>query len=86
MNTKIYGQHYSEVCINLLISQLEQMKTNSITIEQFNQVLKQIDKLHKIQIESIAIESELELPFWNGDYQMSSEIKRGGLNKPKERW
>jgi hypothetical protein len=70
MNTKIYGEQYSEVCINLLISQLEQMKTNSITIEQFNQVLKQIDKLHKIQIESITIESELNIPFWNGDYQI----------------
>jgi hypothetical protein len=44
------------------------MKSSTITIEQFHQVLKQIDKLHKIQIESIAIESELDLPFWNGDY------------------
>lgn len=70
MNTKIYGEHYSETSINLLILQLQQMKTNTITIEQFNQVLKQIDKLHKIQIESIAIESELELPFWNGDYSI----------------
>jgi hypothetical protein len=70
MNTKIHSHHYSQVCINLLISQLEQMKTNSITIEQFNQVLKQINKLHNIQIESIAIESELDLPFWNGDYSI----------------
>jgi uncharacterized protein Yka (UPF0111/DUF47 family) len=68
MNTKITPNQYSEVCINLLISQLEQMKSSTITIEQFYQVLKQIDKLHKIQIESIAIESELDLPFWNGDY------------------
>ena len=68
MNTKITPNQYSEVCINLLISQLEQMKSSTITIEQFHQVLKQIDKLHKIQIESIAIESELDLPFWNGDY------------------
>jgi hypothetical protein len=63
---KINRNHYSEVCINLLISQLEQMKTNSITIEQFNQVLKNIDKLHKIQIETIEIEDELNIPFWNG--------------------
>jgi hypothetical protein len=63
---KIDRNHYSEVCINLLISQLEQMKTNSITIEQFNQVLKNINKLHKIQIETIEIEDELNIPFWNG--------------------
>jgi len=63
---KIDRNHYSEVCINLLISQLEQMKTNSITIEQFNQVLKNIIKLHKIQIETIEIEDELNIPFWNG--------------------
>ena len=63
---KIDRNHYSEVCINLLISQLEQMKTNSITIEQFNQVLQNIDKLHKIQIETIEIEDELNIPFWNG--------------------
>lgn len=81
MNTKISDKQYSEVCINLLISQLEQMKTNNTTIEQFNQVLKQIDKLHKIQIESIAIESELDLPFWNGDYSI-----RGGLNTPNKKW
>jgi hypothetical protein len=68
MNTKITPNQYSEVSIDLLISQLTKMKNNTITIEQFNQVLKQIDKLHKIQIESIAIESELDLPFWNGDY------------------
>jgi hypothetical protein len=63
---KIDRNHYSEACINLLISQLEQMKTNSITIEQFNQVLKNINKLHKIQIETIEIEDELNIPFWNG--------------------
>jgi hypothetical protein len=63
---KIDRNHYSEVCINLLISQLEQMKTNSITIEQFNQVLQNIDKLHRIQIETIEIEDELNIPFWNG--------------------
>ena len=68
MNTKITPNQYSEVSIDLLISQLTKMKSNNITIEQFNQMLKQIDKLHKIQIESIAIESELDLPFWNGDY------------------
>ena len=68
MNTKITPNQYSEVSIDLLLSQLTKMKNNTITIEQFNQVLKQIDKLHKIQIESIAIESELDLPFWNGDY------------------
>jgi hypothetical protein len=68
MNTKITPNQYSEVSIDLLISQLTKMKSNTITIEQFNQMLKQIDKLHKIQIESIAIESELDLPFWNGDY------------------
>ena len=70
MNTKITPNQYSEVSIDLLISQLTKMKSNTITIEQFNQMLKQIDKLHKIQIESIAIESELELPFWNGDYSI----------------
>ncbi len=63
---KIDRNHYSEVCINLLISQLEQMKTNSITIEQFHKVLQNIDKLHKIQIETIEIEDELNIPFWNG--------------------
>jgi hypothetical protein len=68
MNTKITPNQYSEVTINLLISLLDKMKSSTITIEQFHQVLKQIDKLHKIQIESIAIESELDLPFWNGDY------------------
>ena len=68
MNTKITPNQYSEVSIDLLISQLTKMKSNTITIEQFDQMLKQIDKLHKIQIESIAIESELDLPFWNGDY------------------
>ena len=68
MNTKITPNQYSEVTINLLISLLDKMKSSTITIEQFNQVLKQIDKLHKIQIESMAIESELDLPFWNGDY------------------
>ena len=67
MNTKIYGQHYSEVCINLLISQLEQMKANSITIEQFNQVLQNVDKLHRIQLETIELEDELNIPFWNGE-------------------
>jgi len=64
---KINRNHYSEVCINLLISQLEQMKTNSITIEQFNQVLKNIDKLHRVQIEIIELEDELNIPFWNGE-------------------
>jgi hypothetical protein len=68
MNTKITPNQYSEVTINLLISLLDKMKSSTITIEQFHQVLKQIDKLHKIQIESVAIESELDLPFWNGDY------------------
>jgi hypothetical protein len=68
MNTKITPNQYSEVSIDLLISQLTKMKTSTITIEQFHQMLKQIDKLHKMQIESIAIESELDLPFWNGDY------------------
>ena len=68
MNTKITPNQYSEVTINLLISLLDKMKSSTITIEQFHQVLKQIDKLHKIQIESMAIESELDLPFWNGDY------------------
>jgi hypothetical protein len=63
---KIDRNHYSEVCINLLISQLEQMKTNSITIDQFHKVLQNIDKLHKIQIETIEIEDELNIPFWNG--------------------
>ena len=66
MNTKIYGQHY-RVCINLLISQLEQMKANSITIEQFNQVLQNVDKLHRIQLETIELEDELNIPFWNGE-------------------
>ena len=61
------SNQYSEVCINLLISQLEQMKTNSITIEQFNQVLKNVDKLHRIQLETIELEDELNIPFWNGE-------------------
>jgi hypothetical protein len=61
------SNQYSEVCINLLISQLEQMKANSITIEQFNQVLKNVDKLHKIQLETIELEDELNIPFWNGE-------------------
>ena len=61
------SNQYSEVCINLLISQLEQMKTNSITIEQFNQVLQNVDKLHKIQLETIELEDELNIPFWNGE-------------------
>lgn len=64
---KINRNHYSEVCINLLISQLEQMKDHSITIEQFNQVLKNIDKLHRIQIETIELEDQLNIPFWNGE-------------------
>lgn len=64
---KLNSNQYSEVCINLLISQLEQMKTNSITIEQFNQVLKNVDKLHRIQIETIELEDELNIPFWNGE-------------------
>ena len=67
MNTKIYKQHYSEVCINLLISQLQQMKSHSITIEQFHQVVNQIQQLHKIQLETIEIEDELNIPFWNGE-------------------
>jgi hypothetical protein len=61
------SNQYSEVCINLLISQLEQMKANSITIEQFNQVLQNVDKLHKIQLETIELEDELNIPFWNGE-------------------
>ena len=61
------SNQYSEVCINLLMSQLEQMKTNSITIEQFNQVLKNVDKLHRIQLETIELEDELNIPFWNGE-------------------
>jgi hypothetical protein len=67
MNTKIYGQHYSEACINLLISQLQQMKSHSITIEQFHQVVNQIQQLHKIQLETIELEDELNIPFWNGE-------------------
>ena len=67
MNTKIYKQHYSELCINLLISQLQQMKSHSITIEQFNQVVNQIQQLHKIQLETIELEDELNIPFWNGE-------------------
>ena len=61
------SNQYSEVCINLLISQLEQLKTNSITIEQFNQVLQNVDKLHRIQLETIELEDELNIPFWNGE-------------------
>lgn len=61
------SNQYSEVCINLLISQLEQMKANSITIEQFNQVLQNVDKLHRIQLETIELEDELNIPFWNGE-------------------
>ena len=61
------SNQYSEVCINLLISQLEQMKTNSITIEQFNQVLNNVDKLHRLQLETIELEDELNIPFWNGE-------------------
>ena len=61
------SNQYSEVCVNLLISQLEQMKTNSITIEQFNQVLNNVDKLHRIQLETIELEDELNIPFWNGE-------------------
>lgn len=64
---KLNSNQYSEVCINLLISQLQQMKSNSITIEQFNKVLKNIDKLHKMQIETIELEDELNIPFWNGE-------------------
>ena len=71
MNTKIYKQHYSEVCINLLISQLQQMKSHSITIEQFHQVVNQIQQLHKIQVEIIDIEENLDLPYWNGEYTIS---------------
>jgi uncharacterized protein Yka (UPF0111/DUF47 family) len=67
MSTEIYKNHYKELYINLLISQLEQMKNHSITIEQFNQVLKNIDKLHQIQIETIELEDELNIPFWNGE-------------------
>ena len=67
MNNKIYKQHYSEVCINLLISQLQQMKSHSITIEQFHQVVNQIQQLHKIQLETIELEDELNIPFWNGE-------------------
>jgi hypothetical protein len=59
--------HYKELYINLLISQLEQMKNHSITIEQFNQVLNNINKLHKIQLETIELEDELNIPFWNGE-------------------
>jgi hypothetical protein len=59
--------HYNELYINLLISQLEQMKNHSITIEQFNQVLNNINKLHKIQLETIELEDELNIPFWNGE-------------------
>jgi hypothetical protein len=66
MSTEIYKNHYKELYINLLISQLEQMKNHSITIEQFNQLLNNISKLHKIQIETIEIEDELNIPFWNG--------------------
>lgn len=61
------SNQYSEVCINLLISQLEQMKANNITIEQFNQVLNNVDKLHRIQLETIELEDELNIPFWNGE-------------------
>jgi len=67
MNPKIYKQHYSEVCINLLISQLQHMKTHSITIEEFHKVVNQIQQLHKIQLETIEIEDELNIPFWNGE-------------------
>lgn len=70
MNTKIHSHYYSEVCINLLISQLDQMKSHSVTIEQFNQVFNQIQQLHKVQIEIIAIEENLDLPYWNGDYRI----------------
>lgn len=68
MNTKIHSNYYSEVCINLLISQLQQMNSHSITIEQFHQVVNQIQQLHKIQVEIIDIEENLDLPYWNGDY------------------
>jgi hypothetical protein len=66
MSTEIYKNHYKELYINLLISQLEQMKNHSITIEQFNQVVKNIDKLHRVQIEIIELEDELNIPFWTG--------------------
>jgi Asp-tRNA(Asn)/Glu-tRNA(Gln) amidotransferase C subunit len=44
------------------------MKEEKTTIEQFNKVLKQVEKLHKIQLEIIEIEENLLLPKWNGDY------------------
>lgn len=64
---KLNRNQYSEASIHLLITQLDQMKNNSITIEQFNQVLKSVDRLHKIQIETIELEDELNIPFWNGE-------------------
>lgn len=63
---KLNRNQYSHNCIELLISQLEQMKANNITIEQFNQMLKNVDKLHRIQLETIELEDELNIPYWNG--------------------
>jgi hypothetical protein len=66
--TAPHNHYYSDVCINLLLRGLERMKEEKTTIEQFNKVLKQVEKLHKIQLEIIEIEENLLLPKWNGDY------------------
>lgn len=68
--TAPHNLYYSDVCINLLLRGLERMKEEKTTIEQFHKVLKQVQQLHKVQMEIIDIEESLLLPKWNGDYMI----------------
>lgn len=72
MSTKIYTNQFSETSIILLQNSLDKMKSHQLTIKDFLQLVSEVEKLHKIQLEIIEMEEKLDLPPWNGDYQTTN--------------
>ncbi len=66
MQTETHQHHYSKIIIELLIGRLELMKSHGTSINEFNEVLQMVNRLHDIQIETRTIEDDLQLPYWNG--------------------
>ena len=71
--TAVHNLYYSKVVIDQLIKGLKKMEVEEITIKQFHQVLNQVSKLHKVQMEMIEIEESLYLPCWNGDFYIREQ-------------
>jgi len=71
--TAVHNLYYSKVVINQLVRGLERMAEERTTIDEFHQVLNQVVKLHKVQMEIIELEESLHLPCWNGDFMVREQ-------------